>query len=71
MATDLERFGYSADNCSIRRTLDIVGEKWTLLVLREAFCGVRRFGDYHRALGCARDGARHPQPRDATSSAPV
>jgi DNA-binding HxlR family transcriptional regulator len=50
-----ERFSYSAENCSIRRTLDIVGEKWTLLVLREAFYGVRRFADFHRALGCARN----------------
>jgi len=49
------RFRYSSENCSIRRTLDVVGEKWTLLVLREAFYGVRRFGDFHRALGCARN----------------
>jgi DNA-binding HxlR family transcriptional regulator len=50
-----DRFHYSSDNCSIRRTLDVVGEKWTLLVLREAFYGVRRFADFHRALGCARN----------------
>jgi DNA-binding HxlR family transcriptional regulator len=50
-----DRFRYSADNCSIARTLDIVGEKWTLLVLREAFYGVRRFADFHEALGCARN----------------
>ena len=50
-----DRFRYRADNCSIRRTLDIVGEKWTMLVLREAFYGVRRFADFHRALGCARN----------------
>lgn len=34
---------YDTENCSVRRTLDIVGERWTLLVLREAFNGVRRF----------------------------
>jgi DNA-binding HxlR family transcriptional regulator len=50
-----DRFAYSPENCSIRRTLDIVGEKWTLLVLREAFYGVRRFADFQRALGCARN----------------
>ena len=50
-----DRFAYSAENCSIRRTLDVVGEKWTLLVLREAFYGVRRFDDFHRAIGCARN----------------
>ena len=50
-----DRMRYSAENCSIRRTLDVVGEKWTLLVLRESFYGVRRFADIHRALGCARN----------------
>jgi DNA-binding HxlR family transcriptional regulator len=50
-----DRLAYSAENCSIRRTLDVVGEKWTLLVLREAFYGVRRFDDFHRAIGCARN----------------
>lgn len=33
----------ATDNCSIQRTLDVIGEKWTILVLREAFNGVRRF----------------------------
>jgi len=50
-----DRFRYSAANCSIARTLGVVGEKWTLLVLREAFYGVRRFDDFHAALGCARN----------------
>src|SRR5260370_18900813 len=52
---DPDRIHYSTENCSIARTLDIVGEKWTLLVLREAFYGVRRFADFHRAIGCARN----------------
>lgn len=50
-----DRFDYSAENCSIARTLEVVGEKWTLLVLREAFYGLRRFDDFARALGCPRD----------------
>jgi DNA-binding HxlR family transcriptional regulator len=50
-----DRFRYSAANCSIARTLGVVGEKWTLLVLREAFYGVRRFDEFHTALGCARN----------------
>jgi len=41
--------------CSIGRTLEVVGEKWTILVLREAFYGVRRFADFHDNLGCARN----------------
>jgi len=50
-----DRFRYSSENCSIRRTLDVVGEKWTILVLREAFYGVRRFDDFARMIGCARN----------------
>ncbi|WP_346101632.1 helix-turn-helix domain-containing protein [Nonomuraea maheshkhaliensis] len=43
--------GLRADNCSIERTLDVVGEKWTFLVLREAFNGVRRFADMQSLTG--------------------
>ncbi|GAA2675224.1 MULTISPECIES: winged helix-turn-helix transcriptional regulator [Nonomuraea] len=42
------------DNCSIERTLDIVGEKWTFLVLREAFSGIRRFADMQAVTGAPR-----------------
>ena len=44
----------STENCSIQRTLDLVGEKWTLLVLREAANGVRRFQDFHDHVGLSR-----------------
>jgi DNA-binding HxlR family transcriptional regulator len=50
-----DRFRYSAENCSIKAALEVVGEKWSLLVIREAFYGVRRFDDFHRAIGCARN----------------
>jgi DNA-binding HxlR family transcriptional regulator len=49
-----DRFRYDLENCSIKRALDVLGEKWTLLVLREAFYGVRRFDDFARALQCGR-----------------
>jgi len=49
------RQSYSAENCSVKRTLDIVGEKWTLLVLREAFYGARRFEQFQAHIGCARN----------------
>ena len=39
---------------SVSRTLGLVGERWTLLVLREAFFGVRRFGQLARNLGIPR-----------------
>ena len=31
--------------CSIARTLEVIGDRWTLLILRDAFRGVRRFDD--------------------------
>jgi DNA-binding HxlR family transcriptional regulator len=46
---------YTADNCSIGRTLEIIGERWTILVLRESFFGVRRFDEFQRNLGIARN----------------
>src|SRR5207248_6739199 len=39
---------------SVSRTLELVGEKWTLLILREAFFGVRRYGQLARTLGIPR-----------------
>lgn len=41
--------------CSIARTLDVVGERWSLLILRDAFYGVSRFDDFQRDLGVARN----------------
>ena len=42
-------------NCSVAAALEILGEWWTLLVLRDAFLGVRRFEDFQRRLGIARN----------------
>ncbi|BBK34793.1 HxlR family transcriptional regulator [Stella humosa] len=39
--------------CSIARALAIVGDRWTMLVLREAFFGVRRFEDFQRLTGAS------------------
>jgi DNA-binding HxlR family transcriptional regulator len=36
---------WSIDTCTIGRSMEIIGEKWTLVVLREIFSGVRRFDD--------------------------
>jgi DNA-binding HxlR family transcriptional regulator len=48
------RFQYDMENCGIKRALDVLGEKWTLLVLREAIYGLTRFDDFARALKCGR-----------------
>lgn len=42
---------YDTAQCSIQRTLELVGEKWTFLVLREAFNGVRRFDQIRDHVG--------------------
>jgi len=41
-------------DCSIAKTLDVVGEWWTLLILRDAFGGICRFDDFQASLGLAR-----------------
>src|SRR5918911_2481871 len=45
---------WDRSRCSVAGTLTVVGEKWSLLVLREAFLGVRRFADFQRILGAPR-----------------
>jgi DNA-binding HxlR family transcriptional regulator len=40
--------------CSVARTLDVIGERWSLLVLREVFLGVRRFESIRHATGAPR-----------------
>ena len=45
---------WSADNCTIGRALEIIGEKWTFLVLREVFMGIRRFDDLRVQTGIPR-----------------
>ncbi|MHA3701946.1 winged helix-turn-helix transcriptional regulator [Jatrophihabitans sp. YIM 134969] len=38
--------GYARQECSLARALELVGERWTMLVLRDCFFGVRRFTDF-------------------------
>ncbi|MEA2442635.1 MAG: hypothetical protein QOH76_4059 [Thermoleophilaceae bacterium] len=46
---------YDKQVCSIARTLELIGERWTILIVRDAFLGVRRFDDFQRSLGIARN----------------
>lgn len=46
---------YKGQTCSIARALELVGERWTLLVLRDIFLGRRRFEEMQRSLGVARN----------------
>jgi len=42
-------------NCSVAQALDVLGDWWTLLLVREAFFGTTRFGDFERNLGIAKN----------------
>lgn len=47
---------YETQNCSAARALEVVGERWSLLIIRHAlFRGVTRFADFQRSLGIARN----------------
>lgn len=47
------RSDWSAQNCPIARSLEVLGDPWALLVLRQAFSGVRRFDQFREQLGVA------------------
>ncbi|EUB95225.1 transcriptional regulator, HxlR family [Rhizobium sp. CF080] len=42
-------------NCGIARTLQIIGDWWTLLIVRDAFHGRQRFGEFQKSLGLAKN----------------
>lgn len=43
------------DACPVARSLDLVGDRWSMLIVRDAFDGIRRFSDFHRNLGVAKN----------------
>ncbi|MGK5558216.1 winged helix-turn-helix transcriptional regulator [Actinomadura kijaniata] len=50
----MKRASFANWPCSIARTMDLLGDGWTPLVLREAYYGVRRFDEFQKGLGIAR-----------------
>lgn len=46
---------YEGQVCSIARSLELIGERWSLLIVRDIFRGVRRFDDIQKSLGIARN----------------
>jgi DNA-binding HxlR family transcriptional regulator len=46
---------YSGQNCSVARALEVVGERWTLLIVRDVLLGPRRFDELQKSLGIARN----------------
>ncbi len=49
------RVRFDEANCGIARSLDVLGDWWTLLIVRDAFLGATRFSDFQQHLGIARN----------------
>ena len=50
-----KRKGLSSDVCPVARSLDVIGDRWSLMIIRDAFDGTRRFGEFQKSLGIARN----------------
>jgi DNA-binding HxlR family transcriptional regulator len=46
---------YRGQLCSVARALEVIGERWTLLIVRDALLGLTRFSEFQRSLGIARN----------------
>jgi DNA-binding HxlR family transcriptional regulator len=51
----VKRTSLEADECPIARSLDEIGDWWSLLIIRDAFLGKRRFGEFQKSLGAAKN----------------
>jgi DNA-binding HxlR family transcriptional regulator len=54
-STMVKRTSFEDDDCPIARALDVIGDWWSLLIIREALLGSRRFGEFQKRLGLARN----------------
>jgi DNA-binding HxlR family transcriptional regulator len=50
-----KRKSLKGDSCPVARALDAAGDRWSLLIVRDAFDGMRRFGEFQKNLGVARN----------------
>ena len=51
----MQKTSFAGMNCSIAQSLEVIGEWWTLLILRDSFLGIRRFDDFVERLGISRN----------------
>lgn len=51
----MRRKSFEGDICAVARSLDVIGDWWSLLIIRDAFGGHRRFGEFQRNLGTAKN----------------
>lgn len=50
-----KRKSLKSDPCPVARSIDVVGDRWALLIIRDAFDGMRRFGEFQKSLGVAKN----------------
>ncbi|MFM2086799.1 MAG: hypothetical protein RLZZ237_1668, partial [Pseudomonadota bacterium] len=50
-----KRKSLKTDSCPVARALDVIGDRWSLLIVRDAYDGMRRFGEFQKSLGVARN----------------
>ncbi|PTQ10016.1 transcriptional regulator [Sphingomonas oleivorans] len=50
----VKRVSLAGADCPVARALDVIGDWWSLLIIRDAFDGVRRFGEFQTGLGIAK-----------------
>jgi DNA-binding HxlR family transcriptional regulator len=51
----VKRTSFQKDDCPVARSLDVIGDWWSLLIIREALLGKRRFSEFQKSLGLARN----------------
>ena len=51
----VKRTSFEKAECPIARSLDALGDWWSLLIIRDALLGARRFGEFQKSLGCAKN----------------
>ena len=51
----MKRTSFEGDACPIARALDVIGDWWSLLIIRDAMLGRRRFGEFQKSLGLAKN----------------
>ncbi len=51
----MKRTSFEGDECPIARALDVIGDWWSLLIIRDAMLGRRRFGEFQKSLGLAKN----------------
>ena len=51
----VKRTSFERDDCPVARSLDAIGDWWSILIIREALFGVSRFGEFQKKLGLAKN----------------